>query len=227
MRFMRWQTLWQAKWILLVLAGLTAAAWTWAPWLAGVGIGLILFTLYFFRDPHRDIPQGPGLFVSPADGKVTDILEMEETEVTGQKMRRIGIFLSVFDVHVNRTPAAGRVVYTAEHAGSYHDARSPMASTHNAARTWGFDCDGQTIVVRQITGAIARRIVPWALLGDKLTRGQHFGMIRFGSRTEVFLPLEAAASVSVGDHVKGGASVIAHLPVGHRSAEQPKMEASS
>jgi phosphatidylserine decarboxylase len=224
---MRWQTLWQAKWILAVLAGLTAAAWTWTPWLAGVGIVLILFTLYFFRDPRREIPRGPGLFVSPADGKVTDILEMEETEVTGQKMRRIGIFLSVFDVHVNRVPAAGRVVYTAEHAGTYHDARSPMASTHNAARTWGFDCDGQIIVVRQITGAIARRIVPWALLGDKLARGQHFGMIRFGSRTEVFLPLEAAVSISVGDHVKGGSSVVAHLPVGQKRAEQPKMEAAS
>lgn len=224
---MRWQTLWQAKWILVVLAGLTAAAWTWTPWLAGVGVALIVFTLYFFRDPRREIPQVPGLFVSPADGKVSDILEMEETEVAGRKMRRIGIFLSVFDVHVNRAPAAGRLVYTAEHAGTYHDARSPMASTHNAARTWGFDCDGQMIVVRQITGAIARRIVPWALLGDKLARGQHFGMIRFGSRTEVFLPLEAAVSVSVGDHVKGGSSVIAHLPVGQKRVEQPKMEAAS
>ncbi|MFM8790290.1 MAG: phosphatidylserine decarboxylase [Chthoniobacterales bacterium] len=194
------------------------------PWLAAVGAGLIAFTLYFFRDPNRVIPQGPGLYVSPADGRVTDTLEMEETEVTGQKMRRIGIFLSVFDVHVNRTPAAGRVVYTAEHAGTYHDARSPMASTHNAARTWGFDCDGRTIVVRQITGAIARRIVPWAFLGDKLARGEHFGMIRFGSRTEVFLPLEASVSVSVGEQVKGGASVIAHLPVGHGEANRPKME---
>ena len=221
---MRWQTIWQAKWILLVLAGLTTAAWAWTPWLAAVGIALILFTLYFFRDPHRGIPQGPGLYVSPADGKVTDIAEMEETEVTGQKMRRIGIFLSVFDVHVNRAPAAGRVVYTAEHAGTYHDARSPMASTHNAARTWGFDCSGQIIVVRQITGAIARRIVPWAMLGDNLARGQHFGMIRFGSRTEAFLPLEAAVSVTVGDHVKGGSSVIAQLPVGQDEADRQKME---
>ena len=221
---MRWQTLWQAKWILLVLAALTAAAWHWVPLLAAVGVGLILFTLYFFRDPKRVIPQGPGLYVSPADGRVTDIVEMEETEVTSRKMRRIGIFLSVFDVHVNRTPAAGCVVYTAEHVGTYHDARSPMASTHNAARTWGFDCEGQTIVVRQITGAIARRIVPWAFLGDRLARGEHFGMIRFGSRTEVFLPLEASVSVAVGDHVKGGSSVIAHLPVGHGEANHPKME---
>jgi len=221
---MRWQTLWQAKWILLVLAVLTAAAWHWVPWLAAIGAGLIAFTLYFFRDPKRVIPQGPGLYVSPADGRVTDIVEMEETEVTDRKMRRIGIFLSVFDVHVNRAPAAGRVVYTAEHAGTYHDARSPMASTHNAARTWGFDCDGQMIVVRQITGAIARRIVPWALLGDRLTRGQHFGMIRFGSRTEVFLPLEASVSVAVGDHVKGGSSVIAHLPVRQTEVGSARME---
>ena len=223
---MRWQTLWQAKWILLVLAVLTAAAWHWVPWLAAVGVGLILFTLYFFRDPRRVVPQGPGLYVSPADGKVTDIVEMEETEVTGQKMRRIGIFLSVFDVHVNRSPAACRVVYTAEHAGTYHDARSPMASTHNAARTWGFDCDGQMIVVRQITGAIARRIVPWALLGDKLARGQHFGMIRFGSRTEAFLPLETSVSVAVGDHVKGGSSVIAHLPVRQAEVGSARMKAA-
>ncbi|MGA0111213.1 MAG: phosphatidylserine decarboxylase [Chthoniobacterales bacterium] len=221
---MRWQTLWQAKWILLILAGLTAAAWVWIPVLSAVGTGLILFTLYFFRDPYRAIPAGEGLFVSPADGKVTDILEMEETEVTGHKMRRIGIFLSVFDVHVNRSPAAGRVVYTAEHPGNYHDARSPMASTHNAARTWGFDCGGQTIVVRQITGAIARRIVPWALLGDTLARGQHFGMIRFGSRTEIFLPLEASVAVSVGDHVQGGSSVVAQLPVKQQESSRAKLE---
>jgi phosphatidylserine decarboxylase len=221
---MRCQTLWQAKWILAVLVALTAAAWQWTPWLGILGAGLILFTLYFFRDPRRSIPQGAGLYVSPADGRVTDILEMEESEVTGKKMRRIGIFLSVFDVHVNRCPAAGRVVYTAEHAGTYHDARSPMASTHNAARTWGFDCDGKTVVVRQITGAIARRIVPWAFLGDKLARGEHFGMIRFGSRTEVFLPLEASVSVSVGEHVQGGASVIAHLPVGHGEAKRPRID---
>ncbi|MEY3480157.1 MAG: hypothetical protein RIQ71_932 [Verrucomicrobiota bacterium] len=221
---MRCQTLWQAKWILAVLVALTAAAWQWTPWLGILGAGFILFTLYFFRDPRRSIPQGAGLYVSPADGRVTDILEMEESEVTGKKMRRIGIFLSVFDVHVNRAPAAGRVVYTAEQAGTYHDARSPMASTHNAARTWGLDCDGRTIVVRQITGAIARRIVPWAMLGDTLARGQHFGMIRFGSRTEVFLPLETSVAVAVGEHVKGGASVIAHLPVGHGKPNRPKIE---
>ena len=211
---MRWQTLWQAKWILLVLVLATAGAWRFLPWLAVLPAALLVFTLYFFRDPHRDIPKGENLVVSPADGRVTDIETMEETEVTGATMRRVGIFLSVFDVHVNRMPAEGRVVYTAAHDGTYHDARSPMASTHNAARTWGFDCGGTMLVVRQITGAIARRIVPWALVGDRLMRGQHFGMIRFGSRTEIYLPLDAAVSVAVGQHVRGGETIIGQLQAG-------------
>jgi phosphatidylserine decarboxylase len=215
---MRWQTLWQAKWILLVLVLATAGAWRLAPWLAVLPAAFLAFTLYFFRDPQRDIPTGENVVVSPADGRVTDIETMEETEVTGQTMRRVGIFLSVFDVHVNRMPAGGRVVYTAAHDGTYHDARSPMASTHNAARTWGFDCDGTVLVVRQITGAIARRIVPWALLGDRLARGQHFGMIRFGSRTEIYLPLDAAVSVAVGQHVRGGETVIGQLQAGAKMA---------
>lgn len=208
---MRWQTLWQAKWILLVLVLATWVASKILPPLALLPGALILFTLYFFRDPHRHIRPGIGVIVSPADGTVTDIAEMEENEVTGARMRRVGIFLSVFDVHVNRAPAKCRVVYTAAHEGAYHDARSPMASSHNTARTWGFDCEGTMIVVRQITGAIARRIVPWAMLGDRLERGEHFGMIRFGSRTEIYLPLDAKVSARVGDHVKGGSTVIARI----------------
>ncbi len=189
---------------------MAAAGW-WSPVAAVVPAGLIVFTLYFFRDPVRTIPDGHGLVVSPADGRVTDIETLEENEVTGQTLQRVGIFLSVFDVHVNRMPATGRVVYTAHYEGSYHDARSPMASTHNTARTWGFDCGGTTLVVRQITGAIARRIVPWALLGDRLERGQHFGMIRFGSRTEIYLPLDAEIDVQPGQHVRGGETVIGRL----------------
>ncbi len=208
---MRWQTLWQAKWILLVLVLLVAGVWKIFAPLAVLPGALILFTLYFFRDPRRSVPHGMGLIVSPADGTVTDIAEMEESELTGSRMRRVGIFLSVFDVHVNRAPAKCRVVYTSTHDGDYHDARSPMASTHNTARTWGFDCEGTMIVVRQITGAIARRIVAWAMLGDQLERGQHFGMIRFGSRTEIYLPLDAKVTVRVGDKVAGASSVIARM----------------
>lgn len=208
---MRMQTLSEAKWILLVLVLLGAGAWYLHPALVLVPAALVVFTLYFFRDPERPIPAGPGLVVSPADGLVTDIVEMEEAEVTGRTMRRVGIFLSVFDVHVNRAPADGRVLYTSHHEGDYHDARSPMASTHNTARTWGFECGEDTLVVRQITGAIARRIVPWALLGDELRRGERFGMIRFGSRTEIFLPLDAEVAVQTGQHVAGGVTVLARL----------------
>lgn len=210
---MRWQTLWQGKWILLALGILTAAAWFWVPWYALINGALLLFTLWFFRDPPRRIPEGPGLIVSPADGRITDIEEIDEIELINRRVRRIGIFLSVFDVHVNRAPDNCRVVYTAEFEGTYHDARSPAASTHNTARTWGFECaDGVLLVVRQITGAIARRIVPWAVLDDHLARGQHFGMIRFGSRTEICLPLEAEVCVRMGQHVKGGRTILARLP---------------
>ena len=210
---MRWQTLWQGKWILLALGALTVAAGLWSPWSAVLPGALLLFTLWFFRDPPRRIPRDPGLIVSPADGRVTDIGEIDEIELLNRRVRRIGIFLSVFDVHVNRAPDDCRVVYTAEFAGTYHDARSPAASTHNTARTWGFECaDGVLLVVRQITGAIARRIVPWAGLDQRLARGQHFGMIRFGSRTEICLPLEAEVCVRPGQHVKGGSTVLARLP---------------
>jgi len=213
---MRWQTLCEGKWILLTLIVATVAAWLYAPWAAVVPAALIVFSLWFFRDPERRIPQGPGLIVSPADGRVTDIEEIEEAEFLHRRVRRVGIFLSVFDVHVNRAPAAGRVVYCADFEGSYHDARSPAASTHNTARTWGFDCgDGLRLVVRQITGAIARRIVPWVELDQTVSRGERFGMIRFGSRTEICLPLEAEIAVSIGQHVEGGSTVLARLaPVG-------------
>ena len=210
---MTWLTLWQGKWILLVLVAATAAAWFVAPWLVILPAALLVFTLWFFRDPPRTIPEGPGLIVSPADGRVTDIVEIEEAELINRRVCRVGIFLSVFDVHVNRAPADCRVVYTAEFAGTYHDARSPAASTHNTARTWGFECpDGVVLVVRQITGAIARRIVPWARLDQRLARGERFGMIRFGSRTEICLPLEAEVAIRVGDRVQGGSTIIARLP---------------
>lgn len=211
--FMRWQTLFEARWILAILAAATVLACFITPWFSLVGLALLAFTLYFFRDPRREIPDGPGLIVSPADGRVTDIEEIEENEWVNRRMKRVGIFLSVFDVHVNRAPADCRVVYTAEYSGTYLDARSPLASTHNTARTWAFECSPDLVlVVRQVTGAIARRIVPWAGLDERLARGQHFGMIRFGSRTEICLPLNAEVMVKVGQHVKGGTTVLARLP---------------
>lgn len=208
---MRWKTLAEAKWFLLPLALATALLGRRRPFAALLPGGLLGFVLYFFRDPERAIPRGEGLILAPADGRVTDIEEMEEDEVTHQRMLRVGIFLSVLDVHVNRAPAAGRVVYSAEHHGTYHDARDPLASLHNAARTWAFDCGGTTLVVRQITGAIARRIVAWARVGDSVEAGERFGMIRFGSRTELYLPATARVLVTVGDTVRGGSTILARL----------------
>ena len=225
---MRWQTLSEGKWIFLTLAIAAAGAWLYAPWFALLPLALIAFSLWFFRDPERRIPDGPGLIVSPADGRVTDIAEIEEIEVLNRRVRRVGIFLSVFDVHVNRAPAAGRIVYCAEFEGTYHDARSPVASTHNTARTWGFECEGGLLlVVRQITGAIARRIVPWAMLDQNVERGERFGMIRFGSRTEICLPLDAEIAVRVGQKVQGGSTVLARLAPVAASPAAPQREAAN
>jgi phosphatidylserine decarboxylase len=142
---------------------------------------------------------------------VTDIVEIDEGEVLKSKTRRVGIFLSVFNVHTNRAPIDGRVTYRAYRKGLFLDARRPECSEKNESMTWAFANPRATIVVRQLTGAIARRIVGWAKVGDELKRGERFGMIRFGSRTEVYLPLTASIVVKVGDRVAGGLTVIARL----------------
>ncbi len=209
---MRWQTLAEGRWFLAPLVLLTLLFARRKPCAAILPGSLLAFVLWFFRDPERSIPRDPDLVLSPADGVVADIEELAEEEVTGEDRVRIGIFLSVFDVHVNRAPAAGRVVHSAEHPGTYHDARDPLASRHNAARTWAFDCDGTILVVRQITGAIARRIVAWSRPGDVLAAGERFGMIRFGSRTEIYLPPGSRIDVRVGDTVRGGSTILGRLP---------------
>jgi phosphatidylserine decarboxylase len=150
--------------------------------------------------------------VAAADGKVADIVEIEESEVLKTKTRRVGIFLSIFDVHTNRAPIAGRVIYRQHRQGLCLDARNPHCSEKNESMTWAFQNPRVIIVVRQLTGAIARRIVAWAKVRDELKKGDRFGMIRFGSRTEVYLPLNAELLVKVGDHVSGGSTIIARLP---------------
>src|SRR5439155_15557176 len=160
---------------------------------------LILYTFFFFRDPDRNIPADRNAVLAAADGTVQDISEVEETEVLKTKMRRVGIFLSIFDVHTNRAPIDGRIIYRQHHKGLCLDARSSDCSEKNEAMTWAFENPRVTIVVRQITGAIARRIVAWSQIGDELKKGDRFGMIRFGSRREVYLPLNAELLVKVGD----------------------------
>lgn len=211
----RLQTLWEARWIFAVLIVVTVALWTarrritWIPVL--LGALLILFSISFFRDPDRTVPTDPLAVVAAADGVVHDVDVIDEPEVTKGKLRRVGIFLSVFNVHTNRAPIAGKVIYSQEHEGLYLDARDPNASGKNACRTWGFQNGQTTVVVRQLTGLIARRIVGWSQVGDTVAKGERFGMIRFGSRTEIYVPQDAEITVKPGDKVEAGTTVIARL----------------
>ncbi len=209
---MRAQTVFEARWILLILGLGGVAVWFVSVWLSLIFLALFFFAIAFFRDPDRSVPAEPTLIVAPADGRVRDIVELDEKEVLKTKTRRVGIFLSIFDVHTNRAPIDGRIIYRQHHEGLCLDARDPNCSEKNEAMTWAFENPRGAIVVRQLTGAIARRIVAWANVGDELKKGERFGMIRFGSRTELYLPLDAEVLVKAGDHVSGGSTVIARLP---------------
>jgi phosphatidylserine decarboxylase len=209
---MRLQTLSEARWILGILTLFGVAGALLSVWLSLFFFLLFFFTVAFFRDPERIVPVNPNFIVAAADGTVMDTVECDENQVLKTKTRRVGIFLSVFDVHTNRAPIDGRVIYRRHQKGLYLDARRPDCSEKNESMTWGFENPRVTIVARQITGAIARRIVAWAQVGDELKKGDRFGMIRFGSRTELYLPLNAEVLVKVGDHVLGGSTIIARLP---------------
>jgi phosphatidylserine decarboxylase len=208
---MRLQTLREARWIFAVLAAITILLGWLSPLASLPGVALILYTFYFFRDPDRETPADAWAVVAPADGVVVEIIENTETEVVKAMMRRVAIFLSVLDVHTNRAPIDGEVIYREHYPGKFLDARNPEASAVNESQTWGFQNGGTTLVVRQITGAIARRIVGWSKVGDRIEKGERFGMIRFGSRTEVYVPLDSEITVRRGDRVKGGETIVARL----------------
>jgi phosphatidylserine decarboxylase len=208
---MRSQTLYEARWIFAVLALLAVASALFFPWLLVLIVLLAVYVFWFFRDPERIAPADPDAVLAAADGVVADIVEIDEPEVVHARQRRVGIFLSVFDVHTNRAPVEGKIIYKKAHAGLCLDARHADCTTKNRAMTWAFQNSRGIFVVRQLTGMIARRIVGWSELGDELKKGEHFGMIRFGSRTEVYLPLDAEVLVKVGERVTGGTSVIARL----------------
>ena len=208
---MRLQTLYEGRWIFAILAVLAAAGWLLSPWLTLLFVILILYTVAFFRDPDRTVPAEENAVVAAADGVVADIVEIDEPDVLQTRLRRVGIFLSVFDVHTNRAPVEGRIIYRQHREGLCLDARRADCADKNEAMTWAFENPRVTVVVRQLTGAIARRIVAWSEIGDELKKGERFGMIRFGSRTEVYLPLDAVVVVKVGDRVAGGSTVIARL----------------
>ena len=173
-----------------------------------------MFFLWFFRDPSRKVPTGPGLIVSPADGKVE---ELEWIEFPDGGKLRVTIFLNVFDVHVNRVPVSG-VVTVAEHrAGLFMNAMKPESSIHNEQTLITIDGGGYTVSFKQIAGLLARRIVCNLKVGDRVERGQRMGLIKFGSRVDVLMPAETTPQVKVGDRVKGGSSILGKLPQGGRS----------
>jgi phosphatidylserine decarboxylase len=179
-------------------------------WLAGVSGLLLLFVLNFFRDPDRAIPNEGRVIVSPGDGKVVEIVEEKDT-LLDEPYRRISIFLNVFNVHVQRTPVAGRIEQIKYNKGKFLNAASHKASLDNEQNAMIIHTGKEKILVKQIAGLIARRIVCWAKEGDNYKLGQRFGLIRFGSRVDLFLPLNAEIKVSLGDHVSGGSSIIGYL----------------
>jgi phosphatidylserine decarboxylase len=179
-------------------------------WLAGVSGLLLLFVLNFFRDPDRDIPNEEGVIVSPGDGKIVEIIE-EKDPMLDEPYRRVSIFLNVFNVHVQRIPVGGRIGQVKYNKGKFLNAASHKASLENEQNAMIIDTGKQKVLVKQIAGLIARRIVCWAKEGDNYSLGQRYGLIRFGSRVDLFLQLSAEVKVSLGDHVSGVSSIIGYL----------------
>ena len=190
--------------VALLLMGAGAAAWLGWGWAVPLWL-LAAFMFYFFRDPDRPLPVGEGI-VSPADGRIVDLRQIEHD---GRPCWKISIFLNIFDVHVNRAPMAGIICSARYTPGKFLVASRPDASVENEQNTVTIDGAGQTVVFKQIAGLIARRIVFTKQVGDRVERGERVGLIKFGSRVDLFLPLDFIPQVAVGDHVQGGSSWIA------------------
>ncbi len=178
--------------------------------LAVVPVVLALFFLWFFRDPHRTIPSGPGLIVSPGDGVVTEA-EWIETPL-GSRLR-VSIFLNVFNVHVNRCPVGGRVTLVEFRKGAFMNAMNPDSVLANEQTLVTIDAGGYEVSFKQIAGLLARRIVCNLKVGDVVQRGDRMGLIKFGSRVDVLLPAESELKIKKGMKVKGGSTVLAEVVV--------------
>jgi phosphatidylserine decarboxylase len=185
--------------------------WLTVPFLALIPLLLAAFFLWFFRDPERTIPTEPGVVVSPADGKVTDVSRIR---LNGKPCTRVSIFLNVFNVHVNRSPIAGVIREVVYQRGSFGNAMDAVSAEANEQNIVTMEGEGMIVVFKQIAGLLARRIVFHHKAGETLARGQRVGLIKFGSRTDVIFPADALPSVKAGDHVKGGSSILARIPVG-------------
>jgi phosphatidylserine decarboxylase len=190
-----------------LLAAAVVIGWLATPIWSLPPVLLALFFLWFFRDPDRHIPAAHGAVVSPGDGKVTDV---SVVFAGGEKLQRISIFLNVFNVHVNRSPIAGVIRDVHYQRGRFLNAMSPASAENNEQNIVTVEGDAQTVIFKQIAGLLARRIVFTKKIGDHVARGERVGLIKFGSRVDVLLSPSASLQVSVGDHVKGGASVLAY-----------------
>jgi phosphatidylserine decarboxylase len=192
---------------LLVLGGAAyLAQWTIA---AVVFVCLAIFVFSFFRDPERVIPAEPGAIVSPGDGRVVVVTEEEDA---GRPGKRISIFLAVWNVHVNRAPAAGVITKMEYRPGKFLAAMRERASMENEQNVFTLSTDAGEMVFKQIAGLIARRVVSWKKEGERVARGERIGLVRFGSRVDVWVPKDAEILVRVGENVKGGSSVLARWP---------------
>ncbi|HEY6387563.1 MAG TPA: phosphatidylserine decarboxylase family protein [Candidatus Acidoferrum sp.] len=192
---------------LLALGGASyLAQWTVA---AIVLVCLAIFVFSFFRDPERVIPAEPGAIVSPGDGRVVVVTDEEDA---GRPGKRISIFLAVWNVHVNRAPAAGVITKMDYRPGKFLAAMRERASLENEQNVFTLSTDAGEMVFKQIAGLIARRVVSWKKEGERVARGERIGLVRFGSRVDVWLPKDAEIVVRVGENVKGGSSVLARWP---------------
>jgi phosphatidylserine decarboxylase len=178
---------------------------------AVVSLLLTLFVLYFFRDPERTVPQDAGAVVSPADGRVIVVKDIFEPTYLKQEVKQISIFLSVFNVHVNRSPISGTVETVKYNPGKFHVASVDKASLDNEQTAMVISDGKHKVLVKQIAGLIARRILCYAVPGDAIRTGERYGLIRFGSRVDIFLPRDADLKVKVGDRVTGARDIIAVL----------------
>jgi phosphatidylserine decarboxylase len=193
--------------------GFAIARRSWGLWLAAfVLLLLALWVAYFFRDPERTGDRGPSLVVSPADGKLIMITEVDEPSFIQGRAVRLSIFMNVFNVHVNRYPVDGVVRYVHYNKGKFFNAAAEKSSLENEQMSVGIDTGRQRILVRQIAGLIARRIVTYSKVGETVRQGDRMGIIRFGSRVDVFLPVNSTLRAKIGDITVAGVTILAELP---------------
>lgn len=196
------------NWLLLLIV---VAAFFHLIWITGICALLFAYVLYFFRTPKIQSPEDPKAIVAPAYGVVTDILECEEPLFIKGRCRRIGIFLSIFDVHIQVAPTDGTIQWADYRPGKFLDARDPACSAQNECQWLGFESRNRTCyTIKLIAGLIARRIVLWQPKDKPLCRSDRISLIRFGSRVELFLPIHIELKVNVGDRVKGGQTIVGY-----------------